>query len=127
MLIKHKLMSNTAIIVVAMIFMLRLLSFSVDSLQDDVGVARDIGHIVTGVLELRRNEKDFLARKDTKYLDKFTKKVKNINNTLKSLENAFKKNNEELTEICAFFWLVFLPNLTSIIIMYHCFFREPRV
>ncbi len=99
MLIKHKLMSNTAIIVVAMIFMLGLLSFSVDSLQDDVGVARDIGHIESGVLELRRNEKDFLARKDTKYLDKFTKKVKNINNTLKSLENAFKKNNEELTEI----------------------------
>ena len=82
MLIKHKLMSNTAIIVVAMIFMLGLLSFSVDSLQDDVGVARDIGHIESGVLELRRNEKDFLARKDTKYLDKFTKKVKNINNTL---------------------------------------------
>jgi len=99
MLIKHKLMSNTAIIVVAMIFMLGLLSFSVGSLKDDVEVARNIGDIESGVLELRRNEKDFLARKDTKYLGKFTKKIANINITLKNLESAFIRNNEESTEI----------------------------
>jgi len=92
-------MSNTAIIVVAMIFMLGLLSFSVGSLQDDVEVARNIGDIESGVLELRRNEKDFLARKDTKYLGKFTKKIANINITLKNLESAFIRNNEESTEI----------------------------
>ena len=95
MLIKHKLMSNTAIIVVAMVFMLFLLSFTVGSLEDDVGVVRSIGDIESGVLELRRNEKDFLARKDLKYLDKFNKKITHIKKTLSDLERAFIENNNK--------------------------------
>jgi methyl-accepting chemotaxis protein len=92
-------MSNTAIIVVAMVFMLVLLNFSVGSLQDDVGVVRNIGDIKADVLELRRNEKDFLARKDLKYLDKFNKKITQIKTTLSDLERSFVKNNSETTEI----------------------------
>jgi methyl-accepting chemotaxis protein len=92
-------MSNTAIIVIAMVFMLVLLSFSVGSLQDDVGVVRNIGDIESGVLELRRNEKDFLARKDIKYLDKFNKKITQIKKTLRDLERGFIANNSETTEI----------------------------
>jgi methyl-accepting chemotaxis protein len=92
-------MSNTAIIVVAMVFMLVLLSFSVGSLQDDVGVVRNIGDIESGVLELRRNEKDFLARKDIKYLDKFNKKITQIKKTLSDLERGFIANSSDTTEI----------------------------
>jgi len=92
-------MSNTAIIIIAMFFMLGLLSFSVGSLQDDVGVARNIGDIESDVLELRRNEKDFLARKDLKYLDKFNKKIAQIKNTLNALKSSFIKNNNETTEV----------------------------
>jgi methyl-accepting chemotaxis protein len=92
-------MSNTAIIVVAMVFMLVLLSFSVGSLQDDVGVVRNIGDIESDVLALRRNEKDFLARKDLKYLDKFNKKISQVKKTLSDLERSFAKNNTEATEI----------------------------
>ncbi|MFT5296390.1 MAG: methyl-accepting chemotaxis protein [Colwellia sp.] len=92
-------MSNTAIIVIAMVFMLILLSFSVGSLQDDVGVVRNIGDIESGVLELRRNEKDFLARKDIKYLDKFNIKITQIKKTLSDLERGFIANNSETTEI----------------------------
>jgi len=99
MLIKHKLISNTAIIVVAMVFMLFLLSFSVGSLEDDVGVVRSIGDIESGVLELRRNEKDFLARKDLKYLDKFNKKITHIKKTLSDLERSFIENNNDTREI----------------------------
>jgi hypothetical protein len=66
----------------------RLLSFSVGSLQDDVGVVRNIGDIESGVLELRRNEKYFLARKDIKYLDKFNKKIKQIKKHLATLNVA---------------------------------------
>ena len=82
-----------------MVFMLVLLSFSVGSLQDDVGVVRNIGDIESGVLELRRNEKDFLARKDIKYLDKFNKKITQIKKTLRDLERGFIANNSETTEI----------------------------
>jgi methyl-accepting chemotaxis protein len=92
-------MSNTAIIVVAMVFMLILLSFSVGSLEDDVGVVRSIGDIESGVLELRRNEKDFLARKELKYLDKFNKKITHIKKTLSDLERSFIENNNETREI----------------------------
>jgi len=73
MTIKQKLIANTAILIIAMIIMLGLLTFSSSSLQTDVEVARKIGNIEAEVLQLRRNEKDFLARKDPKYLDKFNK------------------------------------------------------
>jgi methyl-accepting chemotaxis protein len=99
MLIKHKLMSNTLILVVAMLFMLGLINFSVGSLEGDIGVARNIGDIESDVLELRRNEKDFLARKDIKYLDKFNKKILQIKQTLTHLESSFVENDRETTEV----------------------------
>ncbi len=114
MLIKHKLMSNTAIIIVAMVFMLGLLSFSVGSLEDDVDVARNIGDIESDVLELRRNEKDFLARKDLKYLDKFNKKVIQIKNTLSTLKSSFVKNNNKTTEV---------DQLTRVLVDYNSHFK----
>jgi methyl-accepting chemotaxis protein len=107
-------MSNTAIIIIAMVFMLGLLSFSVGSLQDDVGVARNIGDIESDVLELRRNEKDFLARKDLKYLDKFNKKITQIKITLSALKSSFVKNNNETTEI---------DQLTRVLVDYNSHFK----
>jgi len=107
-------MSNTAIVVVAMVFMLFLLSFTVGSLEDDVGVVRSIGDIESGVLELRRNEKDFLARKDLKYLDKFNKKITNIKKTLSDLERAFIENNNDTREI---------KQLTKVLVDYNKHFK----
>jgi len=107
-------MSNTAIIIVAMVFMLGLLSFSVGSLEDDVDVARNIGDIESDVLELRRNEKDFLARKDLKYLDKFNKKVIQIKNTLSTLKSSFVKNNNKTTEV---------DQLTRVLVDYNSHFK----
>jgi methyl-accepting chemotaxis protein len=75
MLIKHKLILNTSILVVAILFLLIVLSYSVGSLEGDIDTARTIGAIDSDVLQLRRNEKDFLARKDLKYVDKFKKKI----------------------------------------------------
>jgi len=108
-------MSNTAIIVVAMIFMLGLLNFSVDSLQDDVGVARYIGDIESDVLELRRNEKDFLARKDLKYFDKFNKKTNQIKKNISALESSFVKNKNDTTEI---------KQLAKVLIDYSKYFKK---
>ena len=97
-----------------MVFMLGLLSFSVGSLQDDVGVARNIGDIESGVLELRRNEKDFLARKDLKYLEKFNKKITQIQKTLNILKNSFIKNNNETAEV---------EQLTKVLVDYNRHFK----
>jgi len=97
-----------------MVFMLGLLSFSVGSLQDDVGVARNIGDIESDVLELRRNEKDFLARKDLKYLDKFNKKIAQIQTTLNALKKSFIKSNNETTEV---------EQLTKVLVDYNRHFK----
>lgn len=73
MLIKHKLILNTAILVVAMVLMLFMLNYTSSSLQRDINIAREIGDIESSVLELRREEKSFTARKERKYAEQFTK------------------------------------------------------
>jgi len=99
MLIKHKLMANTAILAIAMIFMLLLLNFTIGSLEGDLGIERGIGDIKSGVLELRRNEKDFIARDDLKYLDKFNKKMGGIIKVIDNLTIAFEKSNQGTNDI----------------------------
>ena len=76
MLIKHKLILNTLIVMVSMIAMLSLVIFTSDSLEKNVSMAQYIGKIEADILQLRRNEKDFLARKDLKYVDSFNKRMK---------------------------------------------------
>ena len=73
MSIRHKMITNTAIVVASMAMLMRLLIYSITSLESDIYIARDIGHVETKTLQLRRHEKDFMARKDMKYLDKFNK------------------------------------------------------
>lgn len=89
MLIKHKLTANTGILIVALIFMLGLLTYSVNSLESDIATARLIGNIETEVLQLRRDEKDFLARKLLKYRDSFVKKHRELKQDLSALEQVF--------------------------------------
>jgi len=95
MLIKHKLMANTGILVVAMLLMLVLLNFSVGSLERDIKTARTIGDLESHVLTLRRHEKDFLARKDVKYLDRFNSTVEQLNTDFSILEKVARENGEE--------------------------------
>ena len=99
MTIKQKLIANTAILIVAMIVMLGLLTFSSSSLQTDVEVARKIGNIEAEVLQLRRNEKDFLARKDPKYLDKFNKVYGVLVNDVNFIDNYFDSIDLNVPEV----------------------------
>jgi methyl-accepting chemotaxis protein len=99
MLIKHKLALNTSILVVAIAFLLIILSFSSGSLQKDVDIARTIGAIDSDVLQLRRNEKDFLARKDLKYVESFKKKVAGLKAELNHLENVFEKASTDISHV----------------------------
>jgi methyl-accepting chemotaxis protein len=61
-----------------MLAMLLLVIFSSKSLEKDISMAKDIGKIETNILQLRRSEKDFLARKELKYLDSFKQVVKTL-------------------------------------------------
>lgn len=99
MLIKHKLALNTAILVVAIAFLLFILSYSSGSLQKDVDIARTIGAIDSDVLQLRRNEKDFLARKDLKYVELFKKRVATLKSELRYLEDAFESSSTDTSNV----------------------------
>ncbi len=99
MLIKHKLIANSVILVAAMLLMLILLNFAVTSLERDVSVARQIGEVESLVLQLRRDEKDFLMRKDLKYFDKYNKHMTSLQNQVNLLDNAFITMGKKLVEI----------------------------
>jgi len=99
MLIKHKLIANSVILIVAMLLMLILLNFAVTSLERDVTVARQIGEVESLVLQLRRDEKDFLRRKDLKYFDKYNKHMASLLSRVNALDKSFVDMGKKLTEI----------------------------
>lgn len=115
MLIKHKLIANTVTLVVAMVLMLLLLNYQSNSLQHDITIANDIGNIKSSVLQLRRDEKDFLARKDLKYFDKFKKNMAQLKQNVQALKQDFAQVGLTMPEI---------NNLTKILTDYDSHFKE---
>lgn len=115
MLIKHKLLANSAIVGVAMLIMLGLLNYSVNSLQGDVQMARLIGSIESSVLQLRRDEKDFMARKDLKYLEKFENNFKELQMDVERMSTAFGEIDNDVA--------VF-SKLTVVLNNYNDFFHQ---
>lgn len=99
MLIKHKLIVNTAVCIVALLFMLALLLFTLNASNNDLKIAKGIAAVESGVLQLRRHEKDFLARKDLKYVEKFRSEMTALNNSLGTLEQDFASISVSLSEI----------------------------
>ncbi|WDE04700.1 methyl-accepting chemotaxis protein [Thalassomonas viridans] len=101
MLIKHKLIANTLVLVAAMLSMLAIINYSVSSLEDDLKIAREVANVETEVLQLRRHEKDFLARKELEYSDKFNKQMKELNRDVNVLGEDLAKADVDITEIAA--------------------------
>ncbi|MBA6346836.1 MULTISPECIES: methyl-accepting chemotaxis protein [unclassified Colwellia] len=115
MLIKHKLIANTGILVLSMVFMLGLLNFTMSSLETDIKIAREIGNIETEILQLRRNEKDFLARKDIKYFEAFSENYAELIRNIGSLEQAYETIGKDLPE---------LNKLRAVLNDYQQFFKD---
>lgn len=99
MLIKNKLIANTGILVLAMILMLVLLNYESSALQHDINIAKSIGNIKASVLELRRDEKDFSARKKLKYSDQFNKQMKNVQHQINALSDDFAEVGLSMPEL----------------------------
>ena len=102
MLIKHKLLANSGIVAVAMLIMLALINYSVSSLKSDINIAKLIGSTENLVLQLRRDEKDFIARKDLKYNEKFESNFKKLQADIDQLAIAFTaidKNVAQLSQL----------------------------
>lgn len=99
MLIKHKLIANTGILVLAMILMLLLLNYASSSLQHDITIANDIGNVKSSILELRRHEKDFIARKDLKYSDKFNQQMQITQQQITIIDDDFTRVGKTMPEL----------------------------
>jgi methyl-accepting chemotaxis protein len=95
--------------------MLLLLTYSSSSLEGDINVARQIGHIDASVLQLRRDEKDFLARKDMKYLAKFEKNMQGSQSAINQLDKSLLSRGDKLPEISA---------IRKVLTSYHQHFKD---
>jgi methyl-accepting chemotaxis protein len=115
MLIKYKLIANTAILVFAMILMLILLNYESSSLQSNINIAKNIGSIKASILELRRDEKDFSARKELKYSDKFNQNMKSAEAQISMLADGFLKVGLSVPE---------LNSMKNILVEYQSQFNE---
>jgi methyl-accepting chemotaxis protein len=115
MLIKYKLIANTAILVFAMILMLILLNYESSSLQSNINIAKNIGSIKASILELRRDEKDFSARKELKYSDKFNQNMKSAEAQISMLADDFLKVGLSVPE---------LNSMKNILVEYQSQFNE---
>ncbi|PKH85539.1 methyl-accepting chemotaxis protein [Colwellia sp. Bg11-28] len=99
MLIKNKLIANTAILVLAMILMLMLLNYESSALQHDINIAKSIGNIKASVLELRHEEKDFSAHKKLTNSDQFNKQMKNVQHQINALSDDFAEVGLSMPEL----------------------------
>ena len=115
MLIKHKLIANTGILVLAMALMLGLLAYSSSVLQQEIGIAGNIGKIENYVLQLRRNEKDFIARKDLKYFEKFNSNMTVLQQQVNQLKLDFASSGLSLNEFAT---------MQSVLAKYQQHFKE---
>lgn len=114
MLIKHKLIASTAVFAVAMLFVLALLSFVGSSLEKDVSAADKIDVIEIHVLQLRRNEKDFLARKDLQYVLQFDEELTRLTQDLSLLGELFNDINRPIN----------LSEMKRVVADYNLFFKQ---
>lgn len=83
-----------------MLFVMMLLSTS--TLTDVGATLAKVERLESGVLTLRRNEKDFLARKDLKYLDKFQNNVGKLTSNYKDVEQRVESYGIDMPELRQF-------------------------
>ena len=100
--IKMKLSVSAFVAVAGMVSLLVLLYYAVDSSKQLESINTKIENLNSNMLMLRRNEKDFILRKNLSYLNKFNKNMINLRNSHTKLKNSLKQNNIDNTNIIEF-------------------------
>jgi len=101
--IKLKLIILTLITAGGFIILIGLSQKSIHTMHELGEVNGLVQHLDVEVLSLRKHEKDFLARKDLKYLDKFNKTMQSIYLTEKEIKNITKAEGIVLSDLSSFF------------------------
>ncbi|MCK5110146.1 MAG: methyl-accepting chemotaxis protein [Arcobacteraceae bacterium] len=102
MTIKTKLILSAGISVFGLMVLTILLNTSITSTNELDGATAKIEELNADMLMLRRNEKDFLARKDIKYKGKFEKNVKVLQNDANKLKETLENNSINSSDVKAF-------------------------
>jgi methyl-accepting chemotaxis protein len=105
-LIKYKLILNTALLVVALVAMLGLFYNTQSNLEKLNSAKNLVVHQQVNMLTLRRHEKDFLARLDLSYETKFSETVSSLledQTLLKNVMDEFAIETNTLLELTADF------------------------
>lgn len=97
--IKTKLIGLSVIVSLSFLLILIIELVSINKIDNISVISNNIQNMEIQLLELRKNEKDFLARKDLKYLDNFQKSVQNIERMKNILDNEFIKSDIDQTEL----------------------------
>ncbi|MDF2409816.1 HAMP domain-containing protein [Aeromonas sp. 2HA2] len=90
MLIRHKLILNTALVAVAMLVLSALFLYSSQVSRHLAEAQRNVDGLEIAMLNLRRAEKDFLIRKDLTFVERFNKDLADfhaLNRTLSTDDN----------------------------------------
>ncbi|MCE0555826.1 methyl-accepting chemotaxis protein [Motilimonas sp. E26] len=99
MLIKHKFIANSLVITVGLFLLFSLLIIKISELEKLSKTALVAESLKTDMLMLRRHEKDFLARKDLKYQQKFNDSFANTSEHLAAIRQFYQETNLPSTEI----------------------------
>jgi methyl-accepting chemotaxis protein len=78
--------------IASIIGLITTIYFSVSYILELKEAQNDLVKVKSDMLQLRRNEKDFLARKDLKYRDKFNKNFNSLNVDIKLLNELLEHN-----------------------------------
>ncbi|NKF50885.1 methyl-accepting chemotaxis protein [Shewanella sp. WXL01] len=115
MLIRTKLIANATVSLVAVLAMFFLQTFTTSTLEDLGTVTEDILSIEKEVLELRKEEKDFLARLDMEYVEAHQKNFDDIMGFIGHVDEAMEDRGMPTNE---------LKSLAQSVRVYHTYFNE---
>lgn len=102
--LKHKFIIVGSLAILSVLGMVGLNQYATGTLASLNEIALEASQVETGMLTLRRNEKDFLARNALKYQDKFNGNLENLINKTNTLSHDLEKselNHQRADEISA--------------------------
>ncbi len=102
MTIKVKLFILSGVAMAGFLAMAFLLNHSIGDIKTLGEAQSTVSKLEADMLMLRRNEKDFLSRKDIKYKDKFANNVKVLKADAKILENLLETHSIDTSDIKKF-------------------------
>ena len=97
--IKYKLMFSTALLGMSLLVMVIVNTYTanvINTLTQGVNITAEIEN---GILQLRRDEKDFIARKNDKYVEKYQLHSNQLKSNIAKLEQIYNDNGIDTAEL----------------------------